>query len=328
MANSSKNLRIVFMGTPEIAVASLQAIIKSGYDVVGVVTTPDKPAGRGRKVKQSAVKEYALEQNIKVLQPPKLKDPDFLNELKSLNPDIQVIVAFRKVPTEVWSLPSKGTINMHASLLPDLRGAAPINWAVIYGYKITGVTTFFINDEIDKGNIILKETVIIDNNETAGTLHDKLMVTGAEIVIKTIKLIESGEVKEVPQEDIIDKESVLNPAPKIFKEDCEINWNKKCDEVANFINGLTPYPGAYAKLNINENVGIANYKILKIHCIKENHNYKAGTVLSDGKKQIKIAVIDGFIDILTIQEPGKRPLSTPEYIRGVKKLVNFLFFEN
>ncbi|MFO8068298.1 MAG: methionyl-tRNA formyltransferase [Bacteroidales bacterium] len=325
MTKSTKDLRIVFMGTPEIAVASLEAILDAGYNVVGVVTTPDKPAGRGRKVKESAVKKAAMERNLNILQPANLKDIGFIASLKELNPDLQVIVAFRKVPNEVWSLPPLGTFNMHASLLPDLRGAAPINWAVIYGYENTGVTTFFINDEIDKGNILLKEKVEIGKYETAGSLHDKLMITGAKIVVDTIKMIETGEAEPIPQEKLESDLPETKPAPKIFKEDCKIQWENTCEKVANFIHGLSPYPGAYAELNINDALGPVNYKIFKVECIKENHSFKPGSVISDGENEIKIAVIDGFIKVLLIQEPGKRALSAPEYIRGVKKMN---FFKN
>ncbi|MBS4014184.1 MAG: methionyl-tRNA formyltransferase [Bacteroidetes bacterium] len=306
------------MGTPEIAVESLKAIVNQGFNVVGVVTAPDKPAGRGQKLKYSAVKEYALQNDLLLLQPSNLKDANFIEQLKELNPDVQVVVAFRMLPKLVWEIPSKGTFNMHASLLPDLRGAAPINWAVIYGYKKTGVTTFFINEEIDKGKIILSREIDIEEGETAGSLHDKLMIIGANIVVDTLSLIQDNSVETFCQADLEKNISVLKPAPKIYKEDCKIDWNKQGREIVNFVNGLNPYPGAYALLNINPNIGEANYKIIAVAYLLENHDLSIGDVITDRKNHIKVAIKDGFIEILSIQEPGKRLLSTKEYLRGVK----------
>ncbi len=318
MPNPDDSLRIVFMGTPEIAVESLKAIINAGYNVVGVVTAPDKPAGRGQKLKYSAVKEYALQNNLLLLQPSNLKDESFIKQLKELNPDVQVVVAFRMLPKLVWEIPSKGTFNMHASLLPDLRGAAPINWAIIYGYKKTGVTTFFINEEIDKGKIILSREIDIEEGETAGSLHDKLMFIGANLVVDTINLISRTSVKTLCQADLEKNISELKPAPKIYKEDCKIDWSKPGREIVCFINGLNPYPGAYALLNINPSIGEANYKIYTVAYLPENHNLNIGEVIIDRNNHIKVATKDGFIEILSIQEPGKRLLSTKEYLRGVK----------
>lgn len=318
MAKISDNLRIVFMGTPEIAVASLKEIVDAGYNVVGVVTAPDKPAGRGKKIKSSPVKEFALKHGLLLLQPDNLKDIGFIDSLKKLKPDLQVVVAFRMLPQVVWEIPPLGTFNLHASLLPDLRGAAPINWAVIYGYKTTGVTTFFINNEIDKGNIIFREDVGIAPGETAGTLHDKLKEIGAKLTVKTIKQIEAGGFTAINQSDFEKEYNELKLAPKIYKEDCRINWNDNCENIVNFINGLNPVPGAFAELEINPALGKANYKILNANCILQAHQEAIGKVFCDGKNYIKIAVLGGFVNILTIQEPGKRLLSTPEYLRGVK----------
>jgi methionyl-tRNA formyltransferase len=318
MPSSSYNLRIVFMGTPEIAVESLKAILESGFNVVGVVTAPDKPAGRGQKLKLSAVKEFAILNNLTVLQPSSLKDPLFIEQLQELKPDIQVVVAFRMLPRIVWSLPPMGTFNMHASLLPDLRGAAPINWAVIYGYKKTGVTTFFLNEEIDKGKIILRDEVDIAENETAGSLHDKLMVIGARAVVKTLNLVSDNKAESICQ-TVLEKElTVMNPAPKIFKDDCKIDWNKTSIEIANFIHGLNPVPGAFSELTINPVIGAANYKILNVKAVSENHSNNTGLLVTDRKNFIKVYSKDGFVEILTIQEPGKRLLNTQDYLRGVK----------
>ena len=318
MPNFQKKFRIVFMGTPEIAVASLDAIVKAGYDVVAVVTAPDRPAGRGKKIRFSAVKEYALENNLNLLQPVNLKDPEFAEQIRSLKPDLMVVVAFRMLPKVIWSIPEYGTFNMHASLLPDLRGAAPINRAVIYGYKKTGVTTFFINEEIDKGDVIFKEVVYIDEVETAGSLHDKLMIRGAALVVKTIKHIEKGDFQKTGQNILEDDFDELRLAPKIFKEDCKIDWNNCCQDIVNLIHGLNPIPGAFAEMNLNLSIGNANYKILNASFEKIKHTEKPGKIFTDGKNYINVAAQDGFVQILTIQEPGKRLLNTPDYLRGVK----------
>ncbi len=318
MSNNSQKLKVVFMGTPEIAVASLKAILNAGYNVAGVVTAPDRPAGRGRKIKYSPVKEFALSHSLKIMQPANLKDEGFINELKAINPDVQVVVAFRMLPESVWKIPPLGTFNMHASLLPDLRGAAPINWAVIYGYKKTGVTTFFINEEIDKGKIILREEVDIEENETAGTLHDKLMMKGAKLVVDTLYAIGNKTADPTCQSCFEKHETQLKPAPKIYKADCKINWEKSTVDICNLIHGLNPVPGAFAELEINERIAGANYKILNAKPVIENHNEIPGTVFTDEKNVLKIAAKDGFVVILSIQEPGKRLLKTSEYLRGAK----------
>jgi methionyl-tRNA formyltransferase len=310
---NEKNTRIVFMGTPDFAVASLDKLVKGGYNIAGVVTAPDRQAGRGRKLSISPVKRYALEKGLKILQPEKLKDENFLNELKALKPDIQVVVAFRMLPEVVWSLPELGTFNLHASLLPMYRGAAPINWAVINGEKETGVTTFFIDEKIDTGKVILREKVDIGEDETAGELHDRLMVTGAELVLKTVEKIIAGDYTLIDQNEI--GTSGLRPAPKIFKEDCRINWNRSVGTIYNFIRGLSPYPGAFTELVSpeGEKYFVKIFKAGKTESIEEG---KPAILNTDGKSFIKISGNNGYIDIKEIQIAGKRRMKTEELLRG------------
>src|ERR1700761_1179920 len=241
-------MRIIFMGTPEFAVASLDALIQAGCEVVAVITAPDKPAGRGQKLNESAVKKYAVINNIKVLQPEKLRDPEFLQELQALKADLQVVVAFRMLPEVVWSMPPKGTINLHASLLPQYRGAAPINWVLINGEKESGVTTFFLKQEIDTGDILFTEKITLTGHETAGELHDRLMYKGDGLLVKTVKAVESGRFTENPQHQLA-AGIELKHAPKIFKEDCKIDWHQPAEKIYNLIRGLSPYPTAYTHLN-------------------------------------------------------------------------------
>ena len=318
-------MRIVFMGTPDFAVASLDALIKAGCDVVAVVTAPDKPAGRGRKMNESAVKQYAASKKLPVLQPVKLKDPDFLKKLKELKVDLQVVVAFRMLPDAVLSIPPKGTINLHGSLLPQYRGAAPINWAVINGEDESGVTTFFINKDIDTGNILFAENVAIADDETAGGLHDKLMHVGALLLVRTVKAVESGDYKETPQDDLIKPQVIspaselspeasdfLKPAPKIFKEHCLIDWRQPVTNVYNKIRGLSPYPTAYT---------VFNDKVLKIFKAEKQDKepgIQPGGFLSDGKTYLKFACKDGFISLLDLQFEGKKRMGIEEFLRGVK----------
>lgn len=318
-------MRIVFMGTPEFAVASLEALVEAGYDVAAVVTAPDKPAGRGQKLNESAVKKYAVSKGLPVLQPVKLKDPSFLKELKELKADLHVVVAFRMLPDVVLSIPLKGTINLHASLLPQYRGAAPINWAIINGETETGVTTFFINKEIDTGNILFSDNVAITEDETAGGLHDKLMKTGAQLLAKTIKAVESGQYEEIPQDSMIKtsisalvsetespKSEILKPAPKIFKEHCLIEWNHPVSTVHNKIRGLSPSPAAYT---------IFNDKILRIFQAEKQDKepgIQPGGFLSDGKTYLKFACQDGFICLHDLQLEGKKRMNVEEFLRGVR----------
>ncbi len=303
-----RDLRIVFMGTPDFAVATLDALINEKFNVVGVVTSADKPAGRGRNLKQSAVKQYALEHHLPIFQPLNLKNIDFINELKGLNANLQIIVAFRMLPKIVWKMPKYGTFNLHASLLPDYRGAAPINWAIINGESKTGVSTFFIDEKIDTGSVILQEEVPIDANETVGELHDKLMLLGSDLVVKTVKQIEKGPVKTFEQPE---KEGKL--APKIFNATCKIDWNNSLTNIYNLIRGLNPYPAAWTIL-INNNEEI-NVKIFDVKKETAQHHYKTGTIITS-KKEIKVAVKKGFVKIESLQLSGKRKMNSENLLNG------------
>lgn len=301
-------MKIVFMGTPDFAVASLKALLDEGFNIVGVVTAPDKPAGRGQKINESAVKKFAVERGLRVLQPVKLKDPGFLEELRSLGADLQVIVAFRMLPEVVWNMPSKGTVNLHGSLLPQYRGAAPINWAIINGETESGVSTFFLKQEIDTGDLLFSESVEIGPDDTAGDLHDKLMETGAGLLVKTVRAIESGVYKEQPQPD----GEELKKAPKIFKEDCQINWNQPCKKVHDFIRGLSPYPTAFTRLQ---------EKVLKVFAAQiepGQTNLEPGKWTTDNKTYLKFACTDGFILLTDIQLEGKKRMKIDEFLRGIR----------
>lgn len=304
-------MRIVFMGTPEFAVASLDALLTSGFNVVGVVTAPDKPAGRGQKISESAVKKYATDHGLKILQPVKLKDPQFISELRELEADLQVVVAFRMLPEVVWSMPAKGTINLHASLLPQYRGAAPINWAIINGEAETGVTTFFLKHEIDTGDILLSESVTIENTDTAGDLHDKLMATGAGLLVKTVKALEQNTFQETPQE-IASEGQELKHAPKIFKDDCEINFNQEVQKVYNHIRGLSPYPAAFTKFKDK------TLKIYNADIEMKEPGIVPGGFLTDEKTYLKFACLDGFIVATDVQLEGKKRLLAEEFLRGLR----------
>jgi methionyl-tRNA formyltransferase len=305
-----EKLRIVFMGTPEFAVGILDTIIKNNYEVVGVITAADKPAGRGQKIKYSAVKEYALENNLPLLQPTNLKDPAYLEELKSLNANLQIIVAFRMLPKLVWDMPKYGTFNLHASLLPNYRGAAPINWAIINGETKTGVTTFYIDDKIDTGAMILCAETPIHPDENAGQLHDRLMILGSETVIDTLKLIEKDEVLPTIQVD----NSEIKTAYKLDKDNCKIDWRKSGAEIHNQIRGLSPYPVAWCYFKDNNQEW--NVKIYESKISIENHTYTIGSVLTT-KKEIKVAVSNGFIQILSLQFPGKKKMTASELLNGM-----------
>jgi methionyl-tRNA formyltransferase len=299
------------MGTPQFAVASLDALIKAGSDIVAVVTAPDKPAGRGQKLSESAVKQYAFENGLRVLQPEKLKDPGFLEELKSLEADLQVVVAFRMLPEVVWNMPPRGTINLHASLLPQYRGAAPINWVLINGEKESGVTTFFLRHEIDTGNILFTEKVTLTGHETAGDLHDRLMNKGAGLLVKTVKGVESGRYNEHPQSQLAEGVE-LRHAPKIHKEDCQIDWNQPAEAVYNKIRGLSPVPTAYTTLN---------GKILKVYragYVNETPEVAPGEYVTDGKAFLKFAATDGFVHLTEVQIEGKKQMDIEQFLRGVR----------
>lgn len=305
-----EKLRIVFMGTPEFAVGILDTIIKNHYEVVGVITAADKPAGRGQKLKYSAVKEYALANNLRLLQPTNLKDETFLAELQSLNANLQVVVAFRMLPEVVWRMPKLGTFNLHASLLPNYRGAAPINWAIINGESKTGVTTFFIDDKIDTGAMILSKETMIGSEESAGALHDRLMNLGSEAVTETLALIESGNVTTTIQVDNVD----IKTAYKLNKDNCKIDWHKSAAEIHNLIRGLSPYPAAWCFFKDNGEEW--NVKLYEAKVISESHSLTVGQIITT-KKEIKVAVKDGFIQILSLQLPGKKKMAAHELLNGV-----------
>ncbi|HEY6142831.1 MAG TPA: methionyl-tRNA formyltransferase [Flavobacterium sp.] len=305
-----EQLRIVFMGTPEFAVGILDTIIKSNYNVVGVITAADKPAGRGQKIKYSAVKEYALANNLTLLQPTNLKDESFLEELKALNANLQVVVAFRMLPEVVWRMPKLGTFNLHASLLPNYRGAAPINWAIINGDTKTGVTTFFIDDKIDTGAMIQSSETAIATNENVGQLHDRLMLLGSGTVVTTLALIEKGNVATTIQTE----NPEIKTAYKLNKENCKIDWTKPATDIYNLIRGLNPYPSAWCFISDKNEEW--NVKIHEAKLILEQHNYEIGSLISS-KKEIKIAAKDGFIQVLSLQFPGKKKMNTSELLNGI-----------
>ena len=307
-------LRIVFMGTPDFAVASLKALVENQCNIVGVITAADKPAGRGRKLKQSSVKQYAISQNLNILQPTNLKEPAFLAELQYLKADLQIVVAFRMLPKQVWAMPKLGTFNLHASLLPDYRGAAPINWAIINGESKTGVTTFFINEKIDTGAIILQKDVEISDFITVGELHDILMQNGSELVLKTVDLIQNNNFKVLKQ-----NMKELNQAPKLTKDNCKIDWNKSVENIYNHIRGLDPYPAAWTYLINNDDT--IEVKIYKIEKIIDSHSLDIGTIVSD-KKEIKVAVDNGYINILEVKLAGKRKMDAKDLLNG------FVFHKN
>lgn len=296
------------MGTPDFAVASLDALVQANFNIVAVVTAPDKPAGRGQKLNESAVKKYAVEKGIPVLQPEKLKNPEFLAELKTFNADLQIVVAFRMLPEVVWNMPPKGTVNLHGSLLPQYRGAAPINHVIINGEKESGVTTFFLKHEIDTGDVIMSDSIAIADDETAGELHDKLMLVGAKLLVKTVKAIEENNFTEQPQPQSAD----LKHAPKIFKEDCKIDWNNDVQSVYNLIRGLSPYPTAFTLLNDK------TLKIFKAELEDKEPGISAASFLTDGKTYLKFATKNGFIKLLDIQYEGKKRMLIEDFLRGMR----------
>ncbi len=302
-------MRIVFLGTPDFAVASLAAIVEAGYDVVGVVTAPDKPAGRGMQLQQSAVKKFAVANGLTVLQPVKLRDPQFLEALKALQADLQVVIAFRMLPEVVWQMPRLGTINLHASLLPDYRGAAPINWAIINGEKESGVCTFFLKHEIDTGDILWQEKMPIGETTTAGELHDQLMHLGAKVIVDSLKLIEQGKTQGTPQGQASQK-----IAPKIFKTHCEIHWQQDGQTIYNLIRGMSPYPAAFCMIQGK------SHKIYTAQFLKQAHALSPGSIKTDGKTYLHIACADGYINILELQQESKKRMGIEEFLRGFKLL--------
>ena len=308
-------MKIIFLGTPDFAVATLDAMVQHKLNVVAVVTAPDKPAGRGMKLQQSAVKKYAVEHHIPVLQPEKLKSEEFLNELKSYQADLQVVVAFRMLPEVVWNMPPLGTINVHASLLPNYRGAAPINWAIINGEKESGVTTFKLKHEIDTGDILLQEKVEIAETDNAGILHDKLMITGAHLLVKTIEELQNNTLKIIPQTSLtsgIEQQTSLKHAPKIFTETCKIDWSKNTDDVYNLIRGLSPYPAAFTTVNDKK------MKLFDVEKIIESHSFEPGKMETDNKKCIHFYCADGYISVKKLQLEGKTQMLVEDFLRGNK----------
>lgn len=311
---NSKDLRIVFMGTPEFATTILKKLYEEGYNIVGCVTVPDKPAGRGRKVQESDVKKYAINQQIPLLQPTKLKDPDFLSKLQDINAELFVVVAFRMLPEVVWKMPSLGTINLHGSLLPNYRGAAPINWAVINGENKTGVTSFYINENIDTGDILLQEEMPIYENETAGEVHDRMMHLGAEVILNTIDQIANGSVQPIPQQQL--KQNAIKKAPKIFKEDCKINLQLTPSQIINFIHGLSPYPGAWIEIEQTEKREKKLFKIYKAKLLAEQSNQKLELKIDQKRLILKHNFAD--IELTEIQLQGKRKMKSKEFIAGFR----------
>ncbi len=318
------SLRIVYMGTPDFAVAPLKALIKQGCHVVAVVTNPDKPAGRGQQIKESAVKKYAWSENLKILQPHRFRDEHFLHELRSLKADLQIVVAFKILPEQVWNMPKYGTLNLHASLLPQYRGAAPINRVLINGEAQTGVSTFLLQHEIDTGDLIFQEKIEIGENDNAGLLHDKLMNTGAKLLVKTVKSIESGDYPRIPQSSF--QLENLKLAPKIFKKDCRIDWTKDLDSIHNLVRGLSPYPVAWAKLvPENENQKTIEVKIYETEKIKEVHNFTTGSLHSNEKNNLKVAVNGGFLSIKKMQQAGKKQMDAGDFLRGFQRITSYHF---
>lgn len=306
-----KNCRIIFLGTPVFAVAVLDKLVKEGCQVVGVVTAPDKPAGRGMQMSQSAVKKYAVENGLHVMQPVKLKDPSFTQELKSLNADVQVVVAFRMLPESVWNMPPLGTINLHASLLPQYRGAAPINWAIINGEKETGITTFKLQHAIDTGDLLMKQSIAIGDKENAGSLHDRMMVAGAELVYITLQGYCNGSIQPIAQHDLI-SESHLKAAPKIHTRTCEIDWSMGAKKVFDLIRGLSPYPTAFTILNGK------SLKIFEADYILEQHQSQPGKFETDGKSYLRFSAQDGWVYIKELQLEGKKRMDVSSFLKGFR----------
>ena len=319
---TGKDLRIVFMGTPEFAVASLRRLVDEGYNIVAVVTTPDKPAGRGQKLHESDVKVAAKELGLPILQPERLRDEAFVEAMRELQPDLGIVIAFRMLPEIIWAMPKYGTFNLHASLLPQYRGAAPINWAVINGEQKTGITTFLLNHEIDKGAIIGQMEMPIGEDDTVGTMYDKLMTSGCDLVVDTVERIAAGDYTATEQMHI--DESTLKPAPKIFKDDCRIDWSWEGRRIVNFVRGLSPYPAAWTPMFIDgQEQGSA--KIFRATFAAVQHNQAAGSVYSDGKGSLKVACADGWVEIHELQVAGKRRMATRDLLLGLRNIEDYTF---
>lgn len=315
---NKQSFRIIYMGTPDFAVEPLKTLVENKYNIVGVITNPDKPAGRGQKILESAVKKYAQDQGLNILQPEKFRNEEFLNKLRLLQADLQIVVAFKMLPEVVWSMPKYGTFNLHASLLPQYRGAAPINWAIINGDKKTGVSTFLLKHEIDTGNILFQEEVKIEENDNAGIIHDKLMYKGSELVLKTVNAIINDDYSQTNQEEVIKESTDLNHAPKIFKADCKINWSKNVSDIHNLIRGLSPYPAAWTEIIKDENA--TQLKVFKTEKEITNHDSKFGDIVTDNKSFLKVAVHGGFIHVLELQQAGKKRIAINDFLRGFQNI--------
>jgi methionyl-tRNA formyltransferase len=313
---NKEDLKIVFLGTPDFAVESLSRIVNGGYNVVGVVTMPDKRAGRGHQLLQSPVKQYALQHNLNIMQPTNLKDPEFVEQLRSLNADLFIVIAFRMLPEVVWQMPPMGTFNLHASLLPKYRGAAPINWAVMNGDKETGVTTFFLKHEIDTGDILRREAISIGDDENVGSVHDRLMALGADLTIDTIEHILAGDLTPMPQDSLLEGNTEPTPAPKIFKDTCNIDWSKSAREVHNFVRGLSPYPAAWSTL-ISEGAAPVEIKIFSTKVIESGNFGEPGTVKCEHNKML-VACGTGAVEIIDLRPAGKKMMSADAYLRGAR----------
>ena len=319
MSSKAKQLRIVYMGTPDFAVAPLRALVEGGYNVVAVVTTPDKPSGRGLKVNESAVKRYAVEVGLPILQPVKLRDEEFVNAFRALDADLGIVIAFRMLPEIIWAAPRLGTFNLHASLLPQYRGAAPINRAIMNGETETGVTTFLLNPQIDEGSVLGQTKVAIEPTDNVGTLHDKLMIVGVDLVLDTVEKIAEGNVTPIEQADMCEGE--LKPAPKIFKEDCHIDFSRSGEEIVNLVRGLSPYPAAWA--NLSESLSA---KIFDVAFEPQSVDKECGTILSDSKNFIRVVCADGVIEIKELQLSGKKRMTTEELLRGFRNPTDYRFY--
>lgn len=318
MSDKAKQLRIVYMGTPDFAVAPLRALVEGGYNVVAVVTTPDKPSGRGLKVNESAVKRYAVEVGLPIYQPVKLRDEEFVEAFRALDADLGIVIAFRMLPEIIWAAPRLGTFNLHASLLPQYRGAAPINRAIMNGESMTGVTTFLLNPQIDEGAVLGQVKVEIEPSDNVGTLHDKLMNVGVDLVLETVEKIAEGNIEPIEQSEMFDGE--LKPAPKIFKEDCHIDFSLGGEQIINLIRGLSPYPAAWA--NLSEGLSA---KIFDARFVAQKTDAECGTILSDGKKYLHVACADGVIEIEQLQLSGKKRMTAEELLRGFRNPTDYRF---
>ncbi len=313
---TKQDIRIIFMGTPDFAVETLRALVENQYNIVAVVTMPDKPAGRGHQLQFSAVKQYALSVGLPILQPERLKDEAFVEELRSYKADLQIVVAFRMLPEVVWAMPPLGTFNLHAALLPQYRGAAPLNWAVINGEKETGATTFFLKQEIDTGDMILQESMPIGDDENVGSVHDRLMMMGAQLVLRTVDLIAEGKAVRIPQPIL--PESEMKPAPKIFKDTCKIDFSQSAQAVHNLVRGLSPYPAAWATLMIGGTEQAVKVFAVEPRVKSQESGHEIGEILTDNKTYLRVTTADGWVDILELQLPGKKRMDVRSFLNGVK----------